>query len=269
MDKFLPRKDYLEVAERLPLGQSKRVNHHCGPGRTLKINHEKQGYSAYCFRCHLKSFTRKERRSLSDFDIVQQKTVTKEVLDGSLTLPEDFTLDIPDDYAVWLWKYGFDRELSKELGFGYSPKWGRIVLPVYDGSGLRYIQARATEFPVQQPKYLDLGNKDGVLATFGDISERVILTEDILSAAKVGLVSGAASIMGTSMSIKQAMKLSHCSEIVWWLDGDRAGIRGRNEYKSHFDLLDIKQSFIQTPKDPKKYSRRKITEFINNRGALV
>lgn len=268
MGEYLDRRDYLEVAERLPQGQSTRVNHHCGPGRTLKINHEKQGYSAYCFRCHLKGFTRKVRRSLSDFDIVKQKTVTRDVLSGELSLPKDFTLDIPDDYAIWLWKYGFDRELSKELGFGYSPEWSRVVLPVYDKSGLRYIQARATDFPIQQPKYLDLGNKSGVLAMFGDTSERVVLTEDILSAAKVGLVQGAASILGTSMSIKQAMNLSHCSEVIWWLDGDKAGIRGRNECKSHFDLLDIKQSFIQTPKDPKKYSKRKILEFINNREAL-
>lgn len=262
---YLPREDYLEAAKLLPLGGSARIGHHCGPGSVLKINHTTEGFSGYCFRCGIHGFTPIERKKLSDFDIIKQRVIAKEFR-KEVKLPEDFTLDIPDSRALWFWKFGFDREMCRTQGLGYSPSMNRLVMPIYEDGKLVYIQARACDFPEQQPKYLDSGDKYVITPIYSPIkpvlSNAVVLTEDIMSARKVGLVTTASPVLGTKLSTHQTAMYSKYGEVLWWLDGDGAGITGLNKGRRKLAMLGCTQRAIISAKDPKYYSTRVISEAL-------
>ncbi|CAM0103296.1 DNA primase [Vibrio phage 526E57-1] len=268
---WLHQDDYLEYAKLLPLGGDKRIGHFCGEGDVLKIAHTPKGFTAYCFRCGGKGFTPIERKKLSDFDILKQQEAAAE-LQVKMELPNDFTQDIPPQHAIWLYKAGIGVDRIRSSGFGYSERLGRVVLPVYDDHGhLVYIQARATQFPEQQPKYLNIkgAQKDAIIYSSKPdnpvLESTVVLTEDILSANRVGEVQHSYSIMGTKLSDGQALKISAYDCAIWWLDGDDAGITGARKGSMGLQFYVGHQRIIRTPKDPKAYSKRWIRSILLSR----
>ncbi len=267
---YLDREDYLEQAKQLERGRDKRIGHYCGDGDVLKIAHTKDGYSAYCFRCGDSGFTGHVRQTLSQFDFLQQKEVEDEIC-KTMELPSDFTTDIPQDHAIWLYKAGIGILENKALGFGYSKRLGRVVLPVYQDGELVYLQARATRFPEQQPKYLNIAGADkgGILyKRYPDgsdslLTSTVVITEDILSAARIGEVNISYSLLGTKLSDGQANQIGKYANAIWWLDGDNAGITGARKGQRKLQFLVESQRIIRTPKDPKCYSKRIIRKILN------
>lgn len=269
---WLDEEDYLEAAQALPLGRDKRIGHWCGEGQVLKIEHSAKGYHAYCFRCGDRGFTAKVRQTLSQFDFMQQQAA-QEQLALTMELPNDFTTEIPTSHAVWLYRAGISIATGKQCGFGYSESLGRVVLPVYDSNGvLVYLQARATNFPAQQPKYLNLAgaNKGAVCYTRRPdndlLPDTVVLTEDILSCTRIGEVQFAKSLLGTKLSDGQAMSISESPNVIWWLDGDKAGISGSTNGSRKLQFLVDNQRIIRTPNDPKAYSSRQIRHILLREG---
>ena len=270
MADWLHADDYLEHAQLLPMNGDKRIGHWCGEGDVLKIAHTPKGFSAFCFRCGGKGFTPIERQKLSDFDILKQKEAAAELY-VKMELPNDFTQDIPTQHALWLYKAGIGVDRIHASGFGYSERLGRVVLPVYDERGnLVYIQARATQFPEQQPKYLNIkgaAKDDIIYASKPDnpvLTSTVIITEDILSANRVGEVCDSYSIMGTKLSDGQTLKISAYDHAIWWLDGDDAGITGARKGSKSLQFHVRSQRIIRTPKDPKAYSKRWIRSILTS-----
>lgn len=267
---WIHQDDYLEEAKLLPLGHDKRIGHFCGEGDVLKIAHTPKGYTAYCFRCADNGFTPIERQKLSDFDILNQQEAAQEMT-RTMELPSDFTQEIPTRHALWLFRAGLSMDRIRDSGFGYSERLGRVVLPVYENNKLVYIQARATQFPEQQPKYLNIkgAEKDDIIYTAKPDNElfasTVVITEDILSANRVGEVCLAYSIMGTKLSNGQALKISSHDHAIWWLDGDNAGITGARKGSRALQFYTRSQRIIRTPKDPKLYSKRLIKEILLSR----
>lgn len=261
--------DYLEKAKALPIGGDARIEHWCGDGQVIKISHTNKGYSAYCFRCGSKGFTPIERKTLSDFDILKQEEAVAE-LSQTMRLPDDFTTEIPTQHALWLYKAGLHMDRIRTLGFGYSSKLARVVLPVYDNGVLVYVQARATMYPEQKPKYLNLkgAQKDDIIyhckpeQHLEGYRDTVVVTEDILSAARVGEVCNAISILGTKLSNGQAIKIAEYARVIWWLDSDDAGIKGVRKGSQQLQFLIGNQFDIRTEKDPKLYSSRKIRNIL-------
>ena len=43
---------WLPKAKELRLGERRRTDHDCGPGRTLIVEHNEDGYRGHCFRCN-------------------------------------------------------------------------------------------------------------------------------------------------------------------------------------------------------------------------
>jgi DNA primase len=268
---WLDPDDYLEKAKALPIGSDARIEHWCGDGQVIKISHTNKGYSAYCFRCGSKGFTPIERKTLSDFDILKQEEAVAE-LSQTMRLPNDFTQEIPTEHALWLFRAGLHMDRIRASGFGYSSRLARVVLPVYDNGVLVYIQARATMYPEQKPKYLNIKGaaKDDIIYQctpeqhLEGYRDTVVVTEDILSANRVGEVCNAISILGTKLSNGQALKLAKYSKVLWWLDGDDAGISGARKGSSSLQFLVGVQHIIRTPKDPKCYSSRHIRNILRN-----
>lgn len=270
---YLEKRSWLEQAKLLPLGARRRVDHDCGGGRTLIVSHDERGFAAHCFRCNESGF---EKHGLRPINQLQMRRAENEVFNRPTELPNDFTDDVPPWAATWLYKAGVFKETAREYGIGWSPALQRVILPVYDDAGkLVFMQARAVS-KNQKPKYLNrcAVNKENVLFTArapcADWSRqadesRVIVTEDILSAIRVGVVCTAVSTLGTSVSDGQANILAKFKHCTFWYDGDEAGLTGSRKGMQKLRMFCDKTDRIVTPKDPKLYPNREIRSLLDDK----
>lgn len=263
---MLPYSEWLENARALSLGHSKRVQH-CGNSTSMKISHDEEGYHAYCFRCSDYGFKAHGLRRLRDV------FAERRFMNAKVQLPYDYTTDyqtIPEHAAAWLYKSGVSASCAASYGIGYSPAMDRIILPVYDGvvgGTLAVVQARAVS-PRHEPKYL---NQEGVgKGEVLFVSHRgyegpscVCITEDILSAIRVGEVMPAVSPLGTSLSDAQAGKLAKCSTVYIWLDPDEAGEKGAIKMRRKLLTICKQVYIIKSTHDPKYYCNQEIKRILN------
>jgi len=262
--------DWLSLAKQLPLGQSVRVQC-CNKNTTCILSSDIQGYRKHCFRCNDTQF--KPRGQLSAKEALQRKRdlMCRIRADGCLSLPEDYTVDIPEHAASWFLKYGISSTSAVYHDIGYSPKLDRIVLPVYEGADLVAMQMRAVSSG-QQPKYLNPNGPKTSEALFytgkrlDDGIKPIVVTEDILSAIKISLAgTPAASIMGTTCTDGKAFKIAQKAEqVIVWLDGDQAGRSGARKAVRKLSLYTDDIRVIHTEKDPKEYNRDEIREILKD-----
>jgi hypothetical protein len=258
----LPYEEWLDSAQALPLGVSKRVKH-CNHNTTMKISHDEDGYHAYCFRCSEGGFKKHGIQRIRDVFAEKEFCYAKDV-----RLPSDYTLDVPSTAAVWYYSVGISARTAREYGIGFSRNLDRVILPVYHDGSLAVVQARAVR-PGMQPKYLNQAgnNKASVLfKSHNTEGDTVCVTEDILSCIRVGEVIPCVSCMGTSMSDAQAAALMRYKNVIIWLDNDEAGHKGA--LRMHKKLRGVMNSCILTAQhDPKCYDREHISELL--RGSVV
>lgn len=288
---MLPYDSWLSKAELLQEGQRRRIDHDCGPGRTLIIAHSNRGYSAHCFRCNDDGFKAHGLRTLDQLLAAKEARRYAELQDGQagISLPQDYTKDIPKVGRLWYWRAGVTDGIARLYGFGWSDRQQRVVIPVRNpASGdLAYVQSRAVRAG-DKPKYLNVraSNRTGVAflsdpRTIGYYSRpgaggggrpedqdlpgsRIVLCEDILSAIRVGMSTQAGAVLGTSLDDAFAAKLCAYERVTFWLDGDKAGIKGRLQGLQTLRLVHPGQvDFIESPSDPKCYSQAEIEEFLN------
>ena len=185
-----------------------------------------------------------------------------------IALPKDFTTDIPLQGRLWLYKGSISETTWKEYGLGYSKALERVILPVYrsgkDGPLLWY-QCRAI-LEGQQPKYIQpSASRDTVLfksRTHGT-HNRCVITEDILSAIRVGKHTQAYSLLGTKITTSQANYLSKYDEVITWLDPDKAGVTGAYNIRKALQLITNVRNIV-TDVDPKNLSDEQIKEQLND-----
>ena len=253
---------WLEVAHQLPFGHKKRIRHDCSESRDLLVSHGENGYSAYCFRCGNVGFEGFGYRNLAELERIKQLNDTVEV--HTRELPEDFTLHIPDVHTTWLSSAGISAVRAQRLGIGWSDKLQRVVLPIYDGFGkILYWQARAVR-EGHKPKYSNPAVSKSDLLYWQSPNESkdlVVVTEDILSAIRIGKHVCAASILGTKTSDSQASQLSAFKEVVYWLDPDDAGYEGARVGCRKLGLV-TRTREIRSEADPKNLSDGRIRELL-------
>jgi len=148
----------------------------------------------------------------------------------------------------------------------------RVILPVYEGIDLVYIQARAVH-TWRKPKYLNQcgAGKEGIMwkgvhsdTVKSTLQSTVYITEDILSALRLYLCGyNAVSSLGTTLSDGQVGYLSRFKRFIFWYDGDTAGYTGSAKGMKKLGLLG-KATRIITERDPKLYSNREIGSIITN-----
>ena len=214
--------NWLDIAKNLSPNTKERVQC-CGINRDAVISHNRDYYTYYCFRCDERIYERVGNRPLDQlFSNAPTKIESHE-------LPEDFTTVIPLQHCLWLYKAALSRDVIVDAGIGWSDSLQRIVLPIRDPSGnVLYYQCRAVH-QGQLPKYLNPPiDKASILyhSGIGSGLTRIVVCEDILSAIRVGKHTPACSILGTKTSDEQAMYLSNYKLVSYWLDPDKAGIRG-------------------------------------------
>lgn len=117
-------------------------------------------------------------------------------------------------------------------------------------------KAEAILHPLDIPAFPLHGNANGL-----------VVTEDVVSAIRVGCTAPACSILGTTCSPEQALHIQRrCSRVFVWLDGDKAGQAGAQHVRRVLRLAGLDVTLVKTSKDPKLYSNREIKEILLDAG---
>ena len=268
-----------EQALKLRCGGRRRIRC-CKDDYSMLINHDLKGISCYCFRCGFSSFLPHGIQCIDDINRRNREYLDSSKKNGIILLPDDYTLDVPPHIATWYFKYGISAELARRYKIGYSDNLNRIILPVYaidrtttdviDDTNsemvLDALQMRAVRSQMR-PKYLNpYGPKiSSALFWAGKKTDSVIMTEDILSAIKVGKYHYSVSILGTTLTEGRLARIiaNGIKKVYVWLDPDYAGIKGTKQAMNKFALQGIECIRIKSEKDPKEYTKKDIMRFIN------
>lgn len=199
-------------------------------------------------------------------------------------LPEGGTTEVgewPDAAALWFYKAGLSKADIGALGAYWHEASGRVILPVYeapvtDGSerSVSFWQARAVGN--RQPKYLAPNvDRSRVIARYGT-SKSVTLTEDILSAYKVGQDHEGWSMLGTKLSdyVLGELLKRHQEQpgftVNVWLDNDLPPLHRINRGQvaarkvlAKLRAVGIPARNVISTRDPKLMSRAQIKELLH------
>lgn len=263
---MLPADEWLAQAEELPLGRRRRVNHICGGGRTLVVEHKPEGYSAWCFRCSEKGWHSHPQPSLHErIKRLTDERAADTSAEASAAPPKPTSFN-PSDWPltarVWLYKAGFSNDAIQRHGFYYAAQLDRVVLPVIRGGRVVYWQARG--FHPDRAKYLN-PPIDKPLVFYG--GGQLVLCEDILSAARLGEVVRGCAILGTSLSdagVSEVLRSAHGGPVALWFDPDAAGRKATRKVAHQLALVGVPTRRISSPLDPKLYPRNTLEEFIQS-----
>ena len=257
---------YKPKAAGMILGDRRRVDHDCGPGRTLTIRCDERGINAYCFRCNDWGYVASDPVPLA---VRLERIAKSQAADNKVVASVDLPAPRVTAWAAWppacrLWllKAGLSSHDLPKLGAYYHPPTDRVVLAVSDPLlGTLYWQARAVDG--RQPKYLGAPvDKAAVLPKYGSAND-VTLTEDILSAYKVGLVGEGWSLMGTSISkLCLSELMARGCKVNVWLDSDPPGRRAAKKVLAALRGAGIQARDILTERDPKLIHREQIKELL-------
>lgn len=220
--------------------------------------------SKYCFGC---GYYEPPRNRLGNF-----KGIYKDVVEtprNSVSLPADASDILPKAPLEWLRSYGITFNEIFKYGYKYSKEKELLIF-----SHLPYWWQGRYFGTEKRGKYFSCGNSIDNYRIFGAEGStqewkgtykkpmtEIVLTEDILSAIKVGRHMAAIPILGSNIPLIMIKRLSRIVERIYiWLDADKrkesflASSRGTQ-------LVDCRH--IYTELDPKCYSDNEIKEILN------
>jgi len=256
---------WLPQAQSLEVGQKRYGEHECGGGRKLLLSRDTKGYSAWCFRCSEPGWAPAPKLTLAQRVAAARAAATADqAASASVTLPTPQVHGLsewPLASRVWLHKAGLGGPEIARLGAYYHPPTDRVVVPVLEAGELVFWQARSTTDRL--PKYLSPPvARDKLLPRFGS-GAPLALTEDLLSAFKIGLVAQAWCLMGTHANPRMiAALLERNAPVYVWLDPDGAGVRGRKKVHSQLKAYGIEAHVVRSARDPKLHTFDQIKEIL-------
>lgn len=265
----LSRESWWPQASILQEGRRRRVNHDCGEGRTLLVSRGSDGYRAWCFRCNDGGGLPPPQESLSEkaARLTKEHAADTPLTEGYRGLPSGIVYDVsswPDGAATWLYKAGLGRDAIGRLGIGFHPASGRVILPIRERGEPVFYQARAWQ-PWRLPKYLGPTPRPRSLHAVWGAGQVPTITEDILSAMKVGEVAEGWAAMGTVISahmVKQLLERGSKANV--WLDPDPAGRKGAARIIKQLRAYGIEVRNIVSLRDPKLHSREEIRSILES-----
>lgn len=262
---------WLAQAQQLDMGRSRRVKHDCGDGLTLKIERNEDGWRSWCFRCQdsgwvpIPAPTLAERLARFERMRVQDGRIGIGLDGNRVVLPVPQVRDVsewPDGAALWFYKAGLSRADIGRLGAYYHPPSDRVVLPFLDPSTGPFYQARAFQ-PGRAPKYLGPTPRPPALIVKYGTAERATLTEDMLSAYKVGLVAEGWAVLGTSISDGMvAALLKRGQPVNVFTDPDAAGRRAAGKFCRQLQAYGLEARNVLADRDPKLLTRGQLKELL-------
>lgn len=265
---------WLAAARALPFGRKRKIVctecHSSSP--TLMIHHGSKGYDCYCFRgsCGFQAFEPHGMLSLAELE-KRRSDVQSLILSKEVTPPTDLTSEIPDLARLWLLQAGVNDYLSRAYRISYSPRYRRVIIPLSNSDPSQGYIARAVDG--SKPKYLSklrdpssalfLSNSAYKLEGQNELNLDCVITEDALSAIRVGRIVQSAAILGTSFGDGHLRRVFDLvakpnPRIGVWMDGDKAGEHSRVRIRRALTLCGAEVFAVRTKRDPKRYANREI-----------
>ena len=232
----------------------------------MVVKHGANGWDAYCWRCSDDGFVPHPQPSMAErlARLKQVRQAEQEAeADPRPPMPAEFDpARWPLQARVWLYKAGFTNDTIRGAGLYHCSRLDRVVLPVIRDGRLCYWQARG--FDPERPKYLNPKiDKTNLTADYGQ-GDTLVITEDVLSAIRVGEVAEARSILGTALSDGVAASICAADKpVAIWLDPDAAGRRGATKAKRKLDLIGVRSVIVKSGRDPKLYSKEEICSILS------
>lgn len=262
---MLDTASWLPQALALQVGQKRYGEHECGAGRKLLLSRDTKGFNAWCFRCSDSGWAPGPKLSLQERLAVQKRLAGADASVGSsVVLPEPRVYDLkdwPPAAALWLLKAGLGAPEIARLGAYYHPETDRVVLPVLEACTPVFWQARSVTGRL--PKYLSPPTgRDKLLPRYGS-GDLIVLTEDLLSAFKVGCVAEAWCLMGTHANPRLiAGLLERGAPVAIWLDPDAAGAAGARKVFKQLTAYGVQARVLRSERDPKLHTFDQIREYL-------
>lgn len=207
------------------------------------------------------------RKMNEDFTEEMEKRMEQQ----SLWFPRDAEKTIDAKALNWLAKYGIMRSEIVEHEIQWSRNFGWLLFPFKDANGkLLAWQARTdlvnpTERGVganpNKSKWWSRGPIHDVMNLIGDHDGPVVLVEDIVSAIKVGRYACSMPIFGSSVTVKQRIRMRGITkEVIIWLDPDK--YKEANTMASAFALQGITTKVVYSDADPKACTDKLIQDAV-------
>lgn len=223
---------------------------------------------AFCFGCSYYRPADKRKQSLAQLNNIVKASNDEEKV---ITLPTDRKINFPYQAGNWLSSYGITMEETLYNDITWSPSLQGIVFPFYlaDHKGNVKVQGyQVRNFVAGRPKYLTVGPKDDVFWWHGlhhTPEHGIILTEDCVSALKVGRYACTIPLLGSSLPRRKQIDLKQTSnKLFFWLDSDKVG--EAYKYAELCAHQGYQTSVIVTPEDPKWYYDDEIKEILSGAG---
>ena len=211
--------------------------------------------SCYCFGC---GYTERANRYVpptpEDEDYENEE---------KLILPKDVTPHIGTAGADWLAKYGITKTEQIKYRMLWSPSKEQLIFPLYKKDGtLAAWQARNFR-QYTKVKYLSHGKIHDLLYPIGKKSDTIFLTEDLLSAIKIGREYWAMPLWGSEASTPLLMRLKTIAKgIVVWLDSDKW--KNGHDITNRARSIGLEAYCMFSVLDPKEYRNDQINKLINS-----
>lgn len=199
----------------------------------------------------------------------------KEKKNVVVALPADYSLVLRQDAGAWLAKYGITDDERMRFKIGWSDIYESLVLPAFDVSGNLLLCQRRYFGMESYPKYITKGFPESVVWTThprvvdtrsdprDTYNGTLVLTEDFVSAVKVGREFEASPLWGSSLSLGQIKRLAdRWEELVLWLDFNKTkeAMKYRLKAAPYFNAVRV----VATEKDPKDYDTKQIRDFLSS-----
>ncbi len=258
---------WLATAKAIRQGSSERVEHCVSGDKSAVVSAGDNGWSMYCFRCGEQvEYEPYPELSLSErVARLQAARTLDSIAEWHVELPEPKEFDLskwPVEQRAWLHKAGlFNTDIAR-LGVYHNTRLNRVVLPVRVGNEVGYWQARG--FDKSRAKYINPKIKNPPLAEFGS-GNCVVLVEDYLSAFRVGQVTTAWGLLGTTLKTPGLARLMQDGrQVVTWLDPDKAGVEKSAAIRKMLRAYGKHVINIASKRDPKLLSKAEILQLLKD-----
>jgi hypothetical protein len=256
---------WLPQAAGLKVGEKRYVEHECGGGRKLIVARDTKGFNAWCHRCSDKGWAPAPKLSLSERIASARIAAVADAATRSVAdLPEPRVWSLvewPPAARLWLHRAGLGAREVQQLGAYHHPPTSRVVIPVREGDDVVFWQARSIDG--REPKYLSPPVDRATLLPRYGRSDTITLTEDLLSAFKIGLVAEAWCLMGTHANARLiAGLLQRQAPVRIWLDPDGPGRRAAAKVFKQLKAYGIEARVIRSERDPKLHFFNEIREYL-------
>lgn len=276
LEKFLDFNAPMDVSIRQPYCPF------CEPDKVTShgfvVTRKRNGFSMWCHRCHTKYWFPVKCPSSSAILSELHKRVADarqaaSVVTRKVTLPSDFTTDIPASGLLWLRTYGVSEDEIRKYRFGYSPRLDRLILPVFRDGELVFWQGRNLSSDTSRPKYMNVRSQRSDIVLFvNNHTSKVVLVEDILSCLAVARAGvSAVALLGSYVKmdlLRDVLVDADIACIKVWLDPDKR--QEACKYAKQLRALGYSASpIVLAEHDPKVYKPSEVLHFVGGASCLV